>query len=67
MTSKTKRRRTRKKPAPARLVEPRRASAEHQARVDRFARAFAHILLVKLEPEAARRMAEEPVPQGELT
>jgi hypothetical protein len=50
----------RRKPAPKRLIEPRRASPEHQARVDRFAKALGHLILVKINPEAARRMAEEP-------
>jgi hypothetical protein len=32
-----------------------------QAGIDRFARFLGHLILMKVNPEAARRMAEEPL------
>ncbi len=43
------------------LDEPRQVSPELQAGIDRFARALGHLILIKVDPEAARQMAEESV------
>ena len=53
---------TRKKrnPEPQKLDEPRQVSPDLQARMDRFVRSLGHLILVKIDPEAARRMSEEP-------
>jgi hypothetical protein len=40
-------------------VDPERISPELQARTERFARALGRIILTKIDPEAARRMAED--------
>jgi hypothetical protein len=54
---------TRKKPRPApqKLIEPRQVSPELQERVDRFAKSLARLILVRINPDAARQMAEEPL------
>jgi hypothetical protein len=54
----TMKRTRRKKPRPETPIEPSQTSPELRAGIDRFARAFARILLAKLDPEAARLMAE---------
>jgi hypothetical protein len=48
------------KPAPQKPCEPRQVSPELQAGIDHFAKALGHLILVKVNPEAARRMAEDP-------
>ncbi len=53
--------RKRAKPISQRLDEPRQVSPELQAGIDRFAKALGHLILVKIDPEAARRMSEESV------
>jgi hypothetical protein len=58
MKTKTRTRHT--KPAPKKLIEPRPVSAELRAGIDQFAKALARQILVKIDPEAARWMAEEP-------
>jgi hypothetical protein len=50
---------TKPKPAPKTPTEPRPVSAELQAGIDKFTKALGHILLVKIDPEAARRMSED--------
>jgi hypothetical protein len=49
------------KSVPQKLGEPRQGSPELQAGIDRFARALGHLVLVKIDPEAARRIFEESV------
>jgi hypothetical protein len=58
MKTKTRTRRT--KPASSVPFEPSQTSPELRAGIDRFAKALAYLLLVKLDPEAARLIAEEP-------
>jgi hypothetical protein len=47
-----------RKPAPQKPSEPRQVSPEIRAGIDQFSQALAHIVLVKIDPEAARRTAE---------
>jgi hypothetical protein len=51
--------RKRAKPISQRLDEPRQVSPDLQAGIDRFAKALGHMILVKVDPEAARRMSED--------
>jgi hypothetical protein len=44
---------------PQKLDEPRQVSPDLQAGIDRFAKALGHLILIKVDPEAARQMAEE--------
>ena len=47
------------KSTPQKLDEPRQVSPDLQARMDRFVRSLGHLVLVRTDPEAARRMAED--------
>jgi hypothetical protein len=47
------------KPTPPKPAEVHQVSPKLQAGIDGFARALGHLVLVKVDPEAARRMAEE--------
>ncbi len=49
------------KPTPQKLDEPRQVSPEMRARMDSFVRALGHMILVKIDPEPARHMAEGTV------
>ncbi len=49
----------RKRAKPQKLDEPRQVSPDLKAAVDRFAKALGHLILVKIDPEAARRMSED--------
>ncbi len=51
--------RKRAKPISQRLDEPRQVSPDLQAGVQRFAKALGHLVLVKVNPEVARFMAED--------
>jgi hypothetical protein len=53
--------RKRTKSAPPESPEVRQVSPELQAGIDRFAKALGHLILVKINPEAARQMAEDQV------
>jgi hypothetical protein len=59
MKTKTSREQRRPKPDPETPIEPRPVSPELQAGIDRFARSLGHILLMKIDREAARRMPED--------
>ncbi len=48
------------KSVPQRLDEPRQVSPALQASIERFAKALGHLILIKVDPEAARQMAEDP-------
>jgi hypothetical protein len=52
-----------KKPRPSlqKLPEPRQVPPGLQANADRFVRAVGHLILVKVNPEAARLMAKEQI------
>ncbi len=41
------------------LDEPRQVSPDLQAGIDRFAKTLGHLILIKVDPEAARRMPED--------
>ncbi len=40
-------------------MQPAPVSPELQAGIDRFAKALGHMILVRIDPEVARRMSEE--------
>jgi hypothetical protein len=50
---------TRRKTKPQKLDEPRQVSPDLQARMDRFVRSLGHLILVKIDLEAARQMSED--------
>ncbi len=41
------------------LDEPRQVSPDLQAGIDRFAKALRHLILIRIDPEAARLRAED--------
>ncbi len=44
---------------PPKTDEVHQVSPQLQARIDRFAKAIGHLILIKIDPEAARRMSED--------
>ncbi len=46
---------------PPKTDEVHQVSPELQAGIGRFVRSLGHLILIKVDPEAARRMAEESV------
>ena len=48
-----------RKPQPVKPAEPRQLSPEMQARMDHFVKAMGHLILMKMNPETARRMNAE--------
>ncbi len=48
------------KSTPQKPVQLAPVSPELQAGIDRFAKALGHMILVRIDPEAARRMSEDP-------
>ncbi len=48
-------------PTPQKRDEPRQVSPDLQAGIDRFAEALGLLILIKVDPEAARQMAEDSV------
>jgi hypothetical protein len=47
------------RPLPKKPIEPRQVSQELQTEIDHFAKALGHLIVMKIDPEAARRMAED--------
>ncbi len=47
------------KPTPQKRDEPRQVSPDLKAGIDRFAKALGHMILVRIDPQVARRMSEE--------
>jgi hypothetical protein len=45
-------------PTPPKTDESHQVSPQLQAGIDRFAKALGHMILVRIDPEAARRMSE---------
>jgi hypothetical protein len=47
-------------PTPPKTDEVHQVSPQLQAGVEQFVKALGHLVLVKINPEAARRMSEDP-------
>ncbi len=45
---------------PPKTDEVHQVSPQLQEGIDRFARALGHLILIKIDPEAACRMSEDP-------